>query len=25
MQSVHITTDVVSSNLGQGKMHNIMW
>jgi hypothetical protein len=25
MQSVPITTDVVSSNLGQGEMYNIMW
>jgi hypothetical protein len=25
MQSVPITTDVVSSNLDQGEMHNIMW
>ena len=25
MQSVPITTDVVSSNLDQGEMYNIMW
>jgi hypothetical protein len=25
MQSVPITTDVVSSNLEQGKVYNIMW
>ena len=25
MQSVPITTDVVSSNLNQGEVHNIMW
>jgi hypothetical protein len=25
MQSVPITTDVVSSNLEQGKLYNIMW
>ena len=25
MQSVPITTDVVSSNLDQGKVYNIMW
>ena len=25
MQSVPITTDVVSSNLDQGEVHNIMW
>jgi len=25
MQSVSITTDVVSSNLDQGKVYNIMW
>jgi hypothetical protein len=25
MQSVHITTDVVSSNLDQGEVYNIMW
>jgi hypothetical protein len=25
MQSVPITTDVVSSNLNQGKVYNIMW
>ena len=25
MQSVSITTDVVSSNLDQGEMYNIMW
>ena len=25
MQSVHITTDVVGSNLDQGEVHNIMW
>jgi hypothetical protein len=25
MQSVHIITDVVSSNLDQGEVHNIMW
>jgi hypothetical protein len=25
MQSVHITTDVVSSNLNQGEVYNIMW
>jgi len=25
MQSVHITTDVVSSNLDQGEIYNIMW
>jgi hypothetical protein len=24
MQLVHITTDVLGSNLGQGEMHNIM-
>jgi len=24
MQSVHITTDVVSSNLDQGEVYNIM-
>ena len=25
MQSVPITTDVVSSNLDQGEVYNIMW
>jgi hypothetical protein len=25
MQSVPITTDVVSSNLSQGEVYNIMW
>jgi hypothetical protein len=25
MQSVSITTDVVSSNLDQGEVYNIMW
>jgi hypothetical protein len=25
MQSVPITTDVVNSNLDQGKLYNIMW
>jgi len=25
MQSVHITTDVVSSNIDQGEVCNIMW
>ena len=25
MQSVYITTDVVSSNLDQGEVYNIMW
>jgi hypothetical protein len=25
MQSVHITTDVVSSNLDQGEVYNITW
>ena len=25
MQSVHITTDVVSSNRAQGEVYNIMW
>jgi hypothetical protein len=25
MQSVHITTDVVSSNLDQGEVYNNMW
>jgi len=25
MQSVLITTDVVSSNLDQGEVYNIMW
>ena len=25
MQSVPITTDIVSSNLDQGKVYNIMW
>jgi hypothetical protein len=25
MQSVHITTDVVSSNLDQGEVYNIIW
>jgi len=25
MQSVPITTDIVSSNLNQGKVYNIMW
>jgi hypothetical protein len=25
MHSLHITTDVVSSNLEQGEMYNIMW
>jgi hypothetical protein len=25
IQSVYITTDVVSSNLDQGEVHNIMW
>jgi len=25
MQSVSITTDVVSSNLDQGRVYNIMW
>jgi hypothetical protein len=25
MQSVPITTDVVSSNLDQGEVHSIMW
>jgi hypothetical protein len=25
MQSVPITTDVVSSNLEQGEMYNIIW
>jgi len=25
MQSVPITTDVVSSNFDQGEVHNIMW
>jgi hypothetical protein len=25
MQSVPITTDVVSSNLNQGEVYNIMW
>jgi hypothetical protein len=25
VQSVHITTDVVSSNLDQGEVYNIMW
>jgi hypothetical protein len=25
MQSVPITADVVSSNLGQGEVYNIMW
>jgi hypothetical protein len=25
MQSVHITTDVVRSNLNQGEVYNIMW
>ena len=25
MQSVHITTDVVSSNIDQAEVHTIMW
>jgi hypothetical protein len=25
VQSVHITTDIVSLNLDQGKVYNIMW
>ena len=25
MQSVPITTDIVSSNFDQGEVHNIMW
>jgi hypothetical protein len=25
MQSVSITTDIVSSNLDQGEVYNIMW
>jgi len=25
MQSMHVTTDVVSSNLDQGEVYNIMW
>jgi len=25
MQSVHITIDIVSSNLDQGEVYNIMW
>jgi hypothetical protein len=25
MQSVPITTDVVSSNLDQGEVYNVMW
>ena len=25
MQSVHITTDIVSLNLDQGEVHKIMW
>ena len=25
MQSVHITTDIVSSNLDKGEIYNIMW
>jgi len=25
MQSVPITTDVMSSNINQGKVYNIMW
>jgi hypothetical protein len=25
MQSVPITTDIVSSNLDQGEVYNIMW
>jgi hypothetical protein len=25
MQSVHSTTDIVSSNLDKGEMYNIMW
>ena len=25
MQSVHVTTNVVSSNLDQGELYNIMW
>ena len=25
LQSVHITTDVVSSNLDQGEVYDIMW
>jgi hypothetical protein len=25
MQSVHITTDVMGSNLDQGEVYNIMW